>query len=182
MNTVIVLLRGINVGGHKKVPMLELRSLLTLEGYQNLRTYIQSGNVILESAEDRLKAIEDTVQKAIHSKFGFDVPVIAKTRKELQLIFEACPFSEVEKENSYFILLSSVPKKSLVEEVMTITFENEYFHIIKDCLYFYSSIGYGRTKFNMNSFEKKLKVTATSRNYKTMLKLMAMSDENEKDH
>ena len=94
---------------------------------------------------------------------------------ELQQIFDACPFSEEKKEKSYFVLLSVIPKSECVDEAEKMIYDNEEFQIIDDCIYFYSSVGYGRTKFNMNSFEKKLKVKATSRNFRTMVKLMAMS-------
>ncbi|MEH6535072.1 MAG: DUF1697 domain-containing protein [Psychroserpens sp.] len=178
MNTYIVLLRGINVGGHKKVPMAELRELLAKTGFETVKTYIQSGNVILQSLEKKNATIESTVHVAIKSHFGFEVPVIARTRGELQLIFDTCPFSEEKKENSYFTLLNTIPDANLVKGVAQITYEDEEFQIINDCLYFYASKGYGQAKFNMNSFEKKLEVKATSRNYKTMVKLLAMSSEN----
>ena len=182
MNTYIALLRGINVGGHKKVPMAELRELLIASGFENVKTYIQSGNIILQSLLSDKDKIESSIQKSIIDHFKFEVPVIAKTRQELEVIFDTCPFSGEKKENSYFVLLSAIPKTELVDVVSEITFKNEEFVIINDCLYLHSSIGYGNSKFNMNSFEKKLKVKATSRNYKTMVKLIAMSSKNEKDH
>lgn len=178
MNTYIALLRGINVGGHKKVPMADLRALLSKSGFDNVRTYIQSGNIILQTVEKSKTTIENTIQKIIQSHFRFDVPVIAKSRDELQVIFDACPFSGAKKEDSYFILLSDIPKQSLVEIVTDITFENEEFVIIKDCIYVHASLGYRNSKFNMNWFEKKLKIKATSRNYKTMVKLLSLSSEN----
>ena len=125
-----------------------------------------------------LSKIESDIQQSIFSHFGFEVPVIANTRKEFQVIFDTCPYSEEQKENSYFIMLSAIPETELLSLVSDITFENEEFVIINDCIYFHSSVGYGRTKFNMNSFEKKLKVKATSRNYKTMVKLLSLSIEN----
>ncbi|WP_298754638.1 DUF1697 domain-containing protein [uncultured Psychroserpens sp.] len=180
MNIYVILLRGINVGGHKKVPMAELRELLSKQGFVDVKTYIQSGNIILKSSEKDHEKVEQIVQQAILDHFGFEVPVMARTRNEIEQIFDACPFSEAKKENSYFTILSRIPKKELVDEVMQITYDNEEFQIIKDCLYFYSSVGYGKSKFNMNMFEKKLNVRATSRNYRTMVKLLAMSLENEK--
>lgn len=180
MKTYIALLRGINVGGHKKIPMAELRELLTNTGYKAVESYIQSGNIILFSSENK-RDVEHKIHNAIASHFGFDVPVIAKTRAELMQIFEACPFSEEKKENSYFVLLSKIPETELIDEVIKIKYANEEFQIINDCLYFYSSVGYGRTKFNMNSFEKRLGVKATSRNFKTMVKLIEMSSKNKKD-
>lgn len=176
MKTYIVLLRGINVGGHKKVPMAELRELLTKTGFESVKTYIQSGNVMLQSSELNNATIEQKVKQAIASHFGFEVPVMARTRDELEVIFNACPFSEVKKENSYFIILSRIPEPELVDEVMQIEYDNEEFIIINDGLYFYASIGYGNSKFNMNMFEKKLNVKATSRNFKTMVKLLSLSE------
>ena len=181
MTTFVALLKGINVGGHHKIPMAELRQLLTKEGFRNVQTYIQSGNVIFQ-ASDKIEGIEDKIQKSIHAHFGFEVSVIVKTHEELEAIFEACPFSNEKKEKSYFIMFSRIPDNELVEEVSKITFENETFVIKNDCLYFYNSAGYGQAKFNMNSFERKLNVTATARNYNTMVKLLAMSSVSEKDH
>ena len=177
----IVLLRGINVGGHKKVPMAELRELLTKTGFKHVKTYIQSGNIILQTPEEKISVVEESIKKAIQSHFGFEVPVIAKTRHQLITIFENCPFSEEKKENSYFIMLSDVPEAALVREAMKISYDNEAFHIINDALYLFASKGYGNSKFNMNMFEKKLNVKATSRNYKTMVKLIAMASEIVKD-
>jgi uncharacterized protein (DUF1697 family) len=177
MKNFIVLIRGVNVGGHKKTPMIELRELLLKNGFEVIRVYIQSGHIIVQSSGDKSK-IELKLKEALHAHFGFDVSVIASTRVELKRIFDACPFSEEKKENSYFVLLSGIPNVELVEEVIKITHDNEVFHIINDCIYFYSFVGYGNSKFNMNSFEKKLNVKATSRNFKTIAKLIAMSSEN----
>jgi uncharacterized protein (DUF1697 family) len=181
MKTYVVLLRGINVGGHKKVPMVELRELLSKSGFKDVRTYIQSGNIILQSSHNKAQ-IAQKVKDAIHTHFGFEVPVIVRTKDELTRNYNICPFSEVKKDNSYFVLLSDVPHQTLVDDACKIKHENEEFQIIEDCIYFYSSVGYGNSKFNMNSFEKKLNVKATSRNHKTMVKLMALASENEKEH
>jgi len=97
MNTYIALLRGINVGGHKKVPMAELRELLSKSGFGNVQTYIQSGNVILESSEGQINSIEEQIKKVILDYFGFDVPVIVKTNDDLQAIFDTCPFTKEQK-------------------------------------------------------------------------------------
>jgi uncharacterized protein (DUF1697 family) len=177
MNTYIALLRGINVGGHKKVPMAELRELLTKARFHDVRTYIQSGNVILQSSEKNLQNIESTIQNSILNNFGFTVPVIVRTRAHIKSIFDNCPFPEEEKINSYFTLLSEVPKKSLVTEASKKVYLEEAYCIVNDCIYFYCASGYGRAKFNLNYFEKKLEVNATARNYKTMLKLLSIAAE-----
>ena len=74
-------------------------------------------------------------------------------------------------------MLSEIPDKDLVIEASEKKYPNEEYFISKDCIYFYCANGYGNAKFNLNFFEKKLKVNATSRNYKTMLKLLALSEE-----
>lgn len=177
MKTYIAFLRGINVGGHKKVSMVELRDLLTNLGLKNVVTYIQSGNVIFQSLKNILE-LELNIKKSILNHFGFDVSVIVKTSSNLQAIFEACPFSNEKKEASYFILLSDTPHENLIKETQKVIFENEEVVIKKDCIYFYSVTSYARTKFNMNTYERKLKVSGTSRNFKTMLKLVSLSAEN----
>lgn len=176
MKIYIALIRGINVGGHHKLPMAELRKVLGNCGLNNVQTYIQSGNVVFESESTDHKVLEKTIANAITLNFGFEVPVIVKTPDAIAKILDNCPFSLEEKERSYFILLNKVPEDKFINDILNITYEDEQFHIINDCLYFHSSHGYGRTKFNMKTFEKKLQVIGTSRNYKTMLKLLAMSN------
>jgi len=176
MKTYIALLRGINVGGHKKVPMAELRELLSNAGFENVQTYIQSGNVILESPDDNAQNIEDFIQKAIIDYFGFEVSILVRTRQELQAIIDNCPFSEEKMKDSYFMILHTVPTTNSIESVSHISYPNEEFVITNACIYFYCSIGYGQTKFNMNSFERKLKVKGTSRNYRTMTKLLSLCE------
>ncbi|BAO76020.1 DUF1697 domain-containing protein [Winogradskyella sp. PG-2] len=176
MKTYIALLRGINVGGHKKVPMAELSELLTKSGFESVRTYIQSGNVIFKCREIPLSKLANGIQKSIKVHFGFDVSVLVRTRDQINTIFDNCPFPEEKKVNSYFAMLSEIPDNDLVKEACEKTYENEEYKILNDCLYFYCANGYGKAKFSMNYFEKKLEVAATSRNYKTMVKLLALSE------
>jgi len=178
MKIFIVLLRGINVGGHRKMPMAELREILSTLGYINIQTYIQTGNVILSSDKPTEK-IKSAIEKEIVKHFGFEVSVLVKSQNELQKIFKECPFTIEEKEKSYFMILEDVPNEVGIKEVEDITYEDEIFKITDNCIYFYSAKGYGRTKFNSNFFERKLKVKATARNHKTMLKLLAIAEEAE---
>ena len=174
MKTYIALLKGINVGGHKKVSMAQLCDILSKSGFQNVQTYIQSGNVIFKSSEET-KNLEDKIQNAISSHFGFEVSVIVKTNAELQLIFDSCPFENAKKEKSYFIMLNKIPERNLIEEVDKISYDDEEIVIINNCLYFYCSKGFGQTKFNMSTYERKLNLVGTSRNYNTMVKLLSLS-------
>ncbi len=175
MITYIALLKGINVGGHKKVPMAELRKLLTKSGFYNVKTYIQSGNVIVQSLEENIKKIEEEIRNIIALHFGFNVSVLIRRGVDLQRIFNDCPFSEEKKINSYFTILQDIPDKDLVKIASKKVYEGEEYKIINDCIYFYCEKGYGRAKFNINFFEKELKTIGTARNYNTMVKLLSLS-------
>ncbi|AUP80200.1 DUF1697 domain-containing protein [Flavivirga eckloniae] len=177
MQVYIALLRGINVSGQKKIPMAELRELLTNTGLKNVKTYIQSGNVIFKSPEKDNAKLELKIHQAIKTHFGFEVPILVKTPKELQQVFDECPFPEEKKTNSYFTLLYSIPDTALVKEAAEMSYPNEEFVITNNCIYFYCSIGYGKAKYNNNFFERKLKTTSTARNYKTMVKLLEMTSD-----
>ena len=173
----IALLKGINVGGHKKVPMADLRELLTKSGFENVKTYIQSGNVILQSSEKRIQKIEEIIKKAILDHFGFEVSVLVKTRQDLQHIFNNSPFTEEKKQASYFMMLHDIPDENLIKETSEKVYEGEEYQIINDCIYYYSAKGFGQSKFNANYFERKLKTFATARNYNTMVKLLSLLED-----
>ena len=173
MKTYITLLRGINVGGHKKILMADLRELLEMAGLIKVKTYIQSGNLIFfsyaESSEN-----EQIITEAIHKNYGWEVPAIVKTPSDLKEIIDNCPFSGEKKKKSYFTLLSDEPNEEDINEVQMLSNHHDEFFITKTCIYFWSD-NYARSKFNNNFFERKLKVNATARNYRTMMKLIDLS-------
>ena len=177
MDNYIVFLKGINVGGHKKVPMAELRSLLSQLGFENIQTYIQSGNILLNTSQDKL-AIERIIFEGIKSHFGFESNVLVKTAKDLQHVFNNCPFSEEKKKSSHFLMFHDTPTEDMIIIALEKTYEDEEFYILQDCLYFYSIKGYGKVKFSANFFERKFKTFGTSRSYNTMVKLLSLSSEN----
>ena len=177
MNTYIALLKGINVGGHKKVPMAELRELLSKSGFENVQTYIQSGNVILQSNTSDISEIESDIEKSIEDYFGFEVSVLVKSRQDLQRIFDDSPFTKDKKKASHFMMLHNCPSDDLVKEASEKVYEGEEYKIINDCIYYYHDKGLGKAKFNVNFFERKFKTFATARNYNTMVKLLSLSSE-----
>lgn len=177
MKTYIALLKGINVGGHKKVPMAELRELLSDKGLKNVKTYIQTGNVVFQSSEINRKSIEQKIQMTIIDHFGFEVSVLVITRKHLKRIFDDSPFTGEKKQKSYFTMLHDKPNEDLVKIASEKKYENEEYFIINDAIYFYCEKGYGKAKFNMNFFERKLNTFATARNYNTMVKLLSLSED-----
>ena len=177
MTTYIALLRGINVSGQKKVPMAVLRELLSKSGFKKIGTYIQSGNVIFQSLEQNKSILEKMIQSNIQEHFGFLVPTLVKAPEEIRAILDEFPFSEEKREGSYFTLLYEIPSEKLVNSISKEVCHNEEFIIKRDCVYFYPVKGYGKTKCDNNFFERKLNITATTRNYKTMLKLLSLSSE-----
>jgi len=175
MYTYIVLLKGINVGGHKKVPMAALRDILSRVGFENVKTYIQSGNVILQTQEQNPETIEQIVTETLLKHFGFEVQVLVKTRKQLKYIFEQSPFPVGKIEKSYFMMLHDTPDDEQVRLASEKVYEGEAYYIIDNCIYYFCDKGMGQAKFNINFFERKLGTFATARNYNTMLKLLSLS-------
>lgn len=169
----IALLRGINVGGHKKILMTDLKLLFESLGFTEVQTYIQSGNVVFASKEEN--NLENKITEAIKTKFGFFVPILIKKASEMAKILSKCPFSEEKREKSYFILLKASPSKKDIELTTHFSHINEEFYILEDCIYIYYREGAGKAKMGNNFFEKKLKVIATARNYRTMVKLLDMA-------
>lgn len=173
MKTYIALLRGINVGGHKKFIKIEQLKMLDQLGFENSQVYLHTGNWIFTSEEETdviSKRISETILKA----YGWEVPVLVLEALELERIFKKCPFSEEIKEQSYFTLLAAKPGSERITALATYSFPNEKYHITDRCVYFYPALGVHKAKLSNNWFENKLKVTATSRNYRTMAKLLEL--------
>jgi uncharacterized protein (DUF1697 family) len=177
MKTYIALLRGINVSGQKKVLMTDLILAFQELGFQNVKTYIQSGNVLFQTKKTNQEILEEKIKNKLLNTFTFDISVLVKSCEQLEVILRKGPFTDEQTEQSYFTLLHSKPNKNLIEEVQLIHYHNEAFFVTDECVYFYSAIGYGKAKCNNNFFERKLKVTATTRNYKTMVKLLSLCSE-----
>ncbi|CAM4112922.1 DUF1697 domain-containing protein [Zobellia roscoffensis] len=174
----IALLRGINVSGQKKVPMAELRSMLTNMGLINVKTYIQSGNVVFESEEESTCSLEVSIAEKINATFGFEVPVLVKTRTDFEITFKSNPYTDEEaiaQKQVYFVLLKNPPKKEWIEAFASEVYVNEEFEITTNCVYLLCKTGYGKAKLNNNLVERKLKVEASTRNYATMIKLLDLS-------
>lgn len=175
MHNYIALLRGINVGGQKKIKMADLRETLIKTGLNHVETYIQSGNVVFGSEELNKRVLEDQIQKAILVDFGFEVPILVVLEEEIKKILENNPFAQEAEENKlYFVLLKEAPKEEPVREFNELHFDHEDFHITDTCVYLLCKNGYGNAKLNNNLLERKLKVEATTRNLRTMQKLLDM--------
>lgn len=178
METHIALLRGINVSGQKKIIMADLKVLFEQLGFHNIITYIQSGNVVFKSNKMVHYDLEEKIKQGISETFGFEVPVLVLTKKALEKITETNPFineQEIEREKIYYVLLKESPDQLLANALQKETHSNEKFEITNTCVYLACLMGYGKSKCNNNFFEKKLKVSATTRNHKTIEKLLALA-------
>ncbi len=174
MKKYIVLLRGINVSGKNKLPMAELRELLNDLDFQNVQTYIQSGNIILESDKTK-NQICKIIKEGIQTKFGYDVPVIARTISEWKKVIKNYPFS---KENPKIVAFVFLDKKTEETKIEVKGINDDEYKIDKDVIYIHCPSGFANTKISNNLFERKLKVTATTRNYNTTIKLLELSQPN----
>lgn len=176
----IALLRGINVSGQKKMKMVDFKAVLINLGLQDAVTYIQSGNAVFSSDEKSRQTLEEKIKQGILDAFGFHVPVLVLSREELEKIRGANPFDDpkkIEENKLYYVLLKNAPEEHLVNALQKENYENETFAITKNCIYLTCSKGYGNAKCNNNFFEKKLKVPATTRNHKTVERLLQLAND-----
>jgi uncharacterized protein (DUF1697 family) len=180
MQTYIAILRGINVGAQKKVLMAELKEVLKKLKLQDVTTYIQSGNVVFKSAEKLSNEdLAAKIEKVIHKHFKFEVPVIVRNADEWKKAIAANSFLKNKKNDLarlHITFLSAEPEKALVDEVKKFNSPPDEFVINGKEVYLHTPVGYGETKLSNNFFEKKLKVTATTRNWNTVNKLMEMAE------
>lgn len=170
MKTYIILLRGINVSGKNKLPMLALRNLLDTLGFENVSTYIQSGNVVLHATIPK-EEIAATINNAIRSAFEYEVPVFVYSKEEWKNLIQRSPFRANEEKQQYFTFLSQNIRMPEMESFA----KKDTFLIIEDVVYVNVVNGYGKTKLSTAFFENKLNVKATTRNFKTTIKLLELA-------
>lgn len=173
MKRFIALLRGINVSGQKKIKMSDLKSLFEEVGFQNVETYIQSGNVIFSSKELSVKILESKISSGIKNKFGFDVQVIVLNPEEIEYVIRANPFIKKKKdtERLYVTFLGKNPSNENFDKINSADYLPEEYAIDGRHIYLFVPNGYGKAKLNNNFFENKLKVLGTTRNWKTTITL-----------
>lgn len=181
MTRYISILRGINVGGKRKMLMTDLKKLYGDLGFSNVVTYIQSGNVIFDlGTKESSIQIADKIEQSISHKYGFEVPVIVRTIPELQQSFKSNPFlisQGVEIERLCLTFLKSLPSEEKLKSLVGLDFHPDKFKIIDKDVFIYYSGKSRDSKLTNNLFEKKLKVSATTRNWKTVRKLVELAQQ-----
>jgi len=178
METYIVLLRGVNVGGHRKVKMSQFKEMLEGLGYTGVQTYIQSGNAVFKTGSAEAGPLQLQIEQAINHHFGFEVKTLVLPQKTVVDTVERNPFLPEfaqETEKLYYTFLFESPVQDRMEMLQQVDAPGERFKKQGDCLYFCYQNGYGNAKISNPLVEAKLKVPATTRNWRTMMKLIEMA-------
>lgn len=177
MPTLIVLLRGINVGGNKKLPMKDLSALLEGLGCAKVRTYIQSGNAVVEAPAALAKSLAVNLEAAIVKKFNFEAPVVLRTATELKAALKAYPYPKDAPEKAYIGFLKDKPSaaglKALDPAPKAV---GEDFKVIAGDIHFKFPAGVAKTKLTNAWFDSRLKTVCTLRNLNTCQALLAMAE------
>lgn len=173
----IAILRGINVGGRRKVRMADLRGFMEEAAFTEVQTYIQSGNLVFEDPESRSEEeITRIIEKIISDHYYFEVPVIVWSAKELQKAINENPYSrDYAVERLHLTFLRKEPGKELLNAIEVYDFPPDLYMISGKKVFIYCDGKYSDSKLTNKFFEDKLKVSATTRNWKTVQKLGEMS-------
>lgn len=180
MQTYISILRGINVSGRNMIKMDALRTLYETLDFKNIKTYIQSGNVVFYTTSKNPKELEKKIASQIKKEFGFDIPVMVKEIKELTTVFTKNPFITKRKEDItklHVTFLSETPKDDVIDKIKEGPYGEDEFFVIDNVVYLFCPNGYGNTKLNNTFFESKFKVIATTRNWKTISELVNIAEQ-----
>ena len=180
MTTYISILRGINVSGQKLIKMDALRNSYEKLGFSSVTTYVQSGNVIFTGNNAKPNELTQTITLQIEKDFGFDVPVIVLTIDNLKQIIDSNPFlKHSDKDTTYLhvTFLSSKPQKNDFKAIEEKKLNGEEISFADNAIYLYCPNGYGKTKLTNSFLETKLKVGATTRNWKTTNELLKIAQE-----
>ena len=178
MKTYILLLRGVMPTGKNRVPMAQLRQVLSEHGFDKVRTWIQSGNVILHS-ELPAKELEEQVRMLIKEHIGPDLAVVVRTGDEIRQLIDGNPFRGEAHDIArvFYVSFQEFPPEDKVQALLAQDFSPEELHIDGLGGYLYIPHTYGKGKLSNNFLERKLGVAATTRNFNTLSKMIQLSEE-----
>lgn len=173
------LLRGINVSGHKRVPMPELRTVLGELGHSDIATHLQSGNAAFRSEDEDENALAAALEQALHQRFGFSVGCIVRSGSYLAAVADACPFpaAELEGRQLHVTYLDRAVDPERLAALDAQAYLPEAFGLGDRCVYLYAPDGLGRSKLAAALARPQLTkgLTATTRNWNTVAKLVEMT-------
>ena len=172
----IVLLRGINLASKRRVAMGDLRELLEGAGYEDVRTHLQSGNVVLSSPLSP-RRLETALEARLQKRFGFEIPVLVRTRAELKKVVERDPLGDVATNGSRYLvsfLSKPLPAKT-ARELEAAEIAPEQVVVAGREIYGWHPTGVQRSKLARLLGAERLGVTATTRNWNTVQKLLELA-------
>jgi uncharacterized protein (DUF1697 family) len=176
MTYYLALLRGINVGGRNRVPMKELSAAMEAESFQDITTYLQSGNVLFGSHESDVNLLADQLTALIEEQFGTTTPVVMRTFEELDRTLSSNPFLETEPEFKWLhvLFLDRSPDEADIARLDPERSPGDHFVVDGRDVFVHYPNGSRRSKLTIDYFERILGVTATGRNWNTVSKLHAL--------
>lgn len=180
MTTHLALLRGINVSGHNMIKMEALKTTLEAIGFQNVQTYIQSGNVFVDTEEENALKVGFLIRQEIFKVFGHEVPVVVIGKDDLAICFRNNPFlkeKDFDTKKLYVAFVSTTLKNESINDLKISQFKPDEASIDGSRIYIKYAVGAGKTRFDQKYIEKKLNVTATIRNWNTVTQLLTLFEE-----
>lgn len=172
----IAFLRGINVGGHRKLKMEDLRSMMDSMGFENIATYIQSGNIVFDAEKTDTDSLSSSVKKQIEVQFEYDVPVIVRSYDDLKEVWENIPFEKKEGWKRYITFLSDEPDEQQKQELEGLSSNIETFVVRNKVVYAHVDKQTSeKPRFSSNFVQQQLKIPATNRNLRTVNKMLELA-------
>jgi uncharacterized protein (DUF1697 family) len=176
VTTYIAMLRGINVGGNTPVKMDALRAIVARLGHTDVRTYIQSGNVVFKSRATAAAKVAHAIEVRLKSDLGVDVTVFVRSAEELATTVRKNPFLPgADPATLYVIFLDDLPDRKSVSGIDARRVAPDEFRILGREIFASYPNGYGRSKMTNGFFEKALGVRGTARNWNTVTKLLQLA-------
>ena len=175
----VALLRGINVGGSKLIKMAELSRIFDSLGFKNVKTYIQSGNVLFESSKSDLATLTKHIEQGLHKAVGFEVPVVLRTITELEAIVKLNPFRKIKSDADaqfYVTFLVEPPKTKPKIPLLSPKKDCEIIHLSpREVFTVAFAMPNGRYGESMAFIEKEFGKSVTTRNWNTVIKIVALT-------
>jgi uncharacterized protein (DUF1697 family) len=180
MPTHLALLRGINVSGHNMIKMEALKTNLENIGFQNVVTYIQSGNVFVTTEEDNPAKVGFQIKQEIFKAFGHEVPVVVISKSDLEACLANNPYlkeKDLDTKKLYVAFTSIALRSDSINDLKMSQVKPDQAHIDGNRIYIKYAVGAGKTRLDQKYIEKKLNVTATVRNWNTVTHLLSMYED-----
>jgi uncharacterized protein (DUF1697 family) len=175
----IAMLRGINIGAHKRMKMEKLRASCETLGFEQIATYIQSGNVVFKAPKLSPASVSEKIEKRIAADFGFEADVITRTREEFKKIIRANPLLKeagVDESKLHMVFLAGAPSSEAIRKLQSLTLSPDRVRVTGKEIYFYFPNGVSGSSLWKHNLDRVLSIIGTMRNWNTVNKLLEMAE------